>query len=110
MTIDSRIDKIQNRNSIKAFATVIIDDCFEIKGVRLIEGNKGSFVSLPQRSFETKEGKTAYADIVTCTDAGAKEAIEKSVMAAYEIALLEGQDANGETLEEDALPFDQAMC
>ena len=34
---------------LKAFATITFDDCFVVRDVKVIEGNKGFFVAMPSR-------------------------------------------------------------
>ena len=36
-------------DKLRAIASVILDDCFIIKGVRVVDGEKGMFISLPSR-------------------------------------------------------------
>lgn len=36
-------------NKLRAVSSVILDDCFLVKNVRVVEGEKGLFVSLPSR-------------------------------------------------------------
>jgi stage V sporulation protein G len=36
---------------LKAYATITIDDCFVVRNVKVIEGNKGLFVAMPSRKL-----------------------------------------------------------
>ena len=36
-------------DKLRAVCSVILDDCFLVKNVRVVEGEKGLFVSLPSR-------------------------------------------------------------
>ena len=36
-------------DKLRAVCSVILDDCFLVKNVRVVEGEKGMFVSLPSR-------------------------------------------------------------
>ena len=36
-------------DKLRAVSSVILDDCFLVKNVRVVEGEKGLFVSLPSR-------------------------------------------------------------
>ena len=36
-------------DKLRAIASVILGDCFIIKGVRVVDGEKGMFISLPSR-------------------------------------------------------------
>jgi stage V sporulation protein G len=37
---------------LKAFATVTFDNCFVVRNVKVIEGNKGLFVAMPSRKIK----------------------------------------------------------
>jgi len=43
-----RIMKMENGNSLKAFADITVNDSLLIKGLRVVEGKNGLFVSMPQ--------------------------------------------------------------
>lgn len=48
MKYDISVKKIEDENSkIKAIATLTLGDAFTIKGIKLYEGEKGLFVSMP---------------------------------------------------------------
>ncbi len=52
----------------KAFFTVAVGG-FEIEGLKLVEGNKGFFVGMPSRSYNSpRDGTKQYIDIVKVTD------------------------------------------
>lgn len=48
VTLD-KLYKIEDDTKLKATASVIIDDCFKITGIKIIEGNNGLFLSMPSR-------------------------------------------------------------
>ena len=37
---------------LKAFATITFDNCFVVRNVKVIEGNKGLFVAMPSRKIK----------------------------------------------------------
>ncbi len=49
-----RITKYEVKN-LKAFASITLDDSFVVDGLRVVEGKKGLFVSLPSK--RTNKGK-----------------------------------------------------
>lgn len=53
-----KVNKIEN-GRCKGIAEVVVDDCFVIKNIRLIEGDYGMFVAFPSR--EATNGQ--YVDI-----------------------------------------------
>ena len=48
---------------IESIGKIYIDKCFLIDGVRVIEGEKGSFVAMPTKTTEGKDGKTEYSEV-----------------------------------------------
>lgn len=75
----SRIHKLDGTGSTKAFCDVSIADSFMIKGLRIIEGEKGLFVVMPRE--EGKDGK--WYNTVIPLNREVKDYIEKIVLEAY---------------------------
>ena len=69
-------------NSTKAFANVTVADAVAIRGIRVIEGEKGLFVSMPQS--KDKEGK--YHDIAFPVNSELRKALNKAVVDEYKSA------------------------
>lgn len=67
----------------KATATVTIADSFQINGVSIIEGSKGIFVSMPQRSITDKNGVKKYVDVAHPVTSEMRNAIHSAVLGAY---------------------------
>lgn len=50
MKFKAEIKKVfEDGGNLKAIASVILDDCFIVKQVRVVDGAKGMFISLPCR-------------------------------------------------------------
>ena len=64
---------------LKAIASIIIDDCFIVREIRVIEGEKGVFVAMPSR--KTPDGK--FKDIAHPIDTPTREYVDKTVLEAY---------------------------
>ena len=107
--LDVRVYPIDDpQGSTKAFASVALDDMVAIRGIRVIEGEKGLFVSMPQ-SFDKKEEK--YHDIAFPLDSDVRKEVNKAVKEEYKrVASLpadqrgydkpEAGDMNGLNIEE----------
>ena len=80
---DVKIQSIRPEGTLRATATVNINDAFAIRGIKLMEGSKGLFVSMP--SF--KAGNGEYKDICFPCTAEARKEFDQAVMGAYEQAL-----------------------
>jgi len=75
----SRIHKLDGTGATKAFCDVSIADSFMIKGLRIVEGEKGLFVAMPRE--EGKDGK--WYNTVIPLNREIKDYIEKIVLEAY---------------------------
>ena len=75
----SRLHKLDGAGVTKAFADISIADSFVIKGMRIVEGEKGLFVTMPRE--EGKDGK--WYNTVIPLKREVKEEIEKVVLEAY---------------------------
>lgn len=46
------VEKKERENSkMRGKAIVTIDDCFVIKGIRILEGNEGLFIAFPSKDY-----------------------------------------------------------
>ena len=69
---------------VRAFASVVFDDCFIVNDLRVIEGREGQvFVTMPAR--KTRNGQ--MRDIAHPLNSETREQIEQSVLSEYESAL-----------------------
>ena len=65
---------------LKAYATIVFDNDFIVRDLKVIEGNKGLFVSMPSR--RRKDG--SFRDIVHPLNAETRSIIEQNIIAEYE--------------------------
>ncbi len=71
---------LHDDNKLKAFASVTFDDCFVVRGLKIIEGAKGTFVAMPSR----KRPDGTYQDIAHPINSETREWMERRVISAYE--------------------------
>lgn len=64
---------------LKAYATIVFDNSFIIRDLKIIEGDKGLFVSMPSR--RRKDG--TFRDIVHPLNVETRKIIEDLVIAEY---------------------------
>ena len=57
MNIQARIDRMVQVGNVKAIASVSLDGMFVVKGLKVMDGRKGLFVSMPQETFSGKDGQ-----------------------------------------------------
>ena len=80
---------LRDEEKLKGFANVTFDGAFVIRGMKIIQGTKGYFVSMPSR----KRPDGTHQDIAHPVNTNMRQMIEKSVLEAYELEL-QGQSAN----------------
>jgi len=66
-------------NKLKAFANVTLDSEFAVRGVKVIRGPEGYFVSMPSR----RKPDGTYQDICHPVNAAMRRKLEKAVIDAY---------------------------
>ena len=60
---DVRVRKVTKEGKMKAVVSITIDDEFVVHDIKVIEGEKGSFVAMPTKTTEGKDGKTEYSEV-----------------------------------------------
>jgi len=75
-----RVVRFDGEGSLKAYCDLAIDEAFLVKGVRVVEGRNGLFVSMPRQ-----QGKNAkWYDSVVALSKEAKEELGRVVLEAYQ--------------------------
>jgi stage V sporulation protein G len=69
-----------NEKRVKAYASIVFDDCFIVRDLKVIHGDSKLFVAMPSKKM--KDG--SYRDTVHPLNNGARQKIELSVLEAYE--------------------------
>lgn len=64
---------------LKAFASITLDDCFVIRGLKIIKGQTGTFVAMPSR--KRKDGD--YQDIAHPINNSTRQWMEDIVLEKY---------------------------
>ncbi|WP_434311191.1 SpoVG family protein [Hominifimenecus sp. rT4P-3] len=108
-SIQVRIDRLNDYegSSVKAFASANIGGAFAIHGIRVVDSQKGLFVSMPQNSYKDGNGNTKYSDIFHAITAEARNELNEKVTEAYEQALQEQQqqdETEAESESQDMAP------
>lgn len=90
MQIEAKVNLLSNsQNNVKALASITIEDCFVVTGIRIIESSNGSFFSaMPSR--KTVNGD--YKDICFPITAEARAAINDEILKAYYEKVGQSQD------------------
>jgi len=84
-----------NEERLKAFANITFDDEFVVRGLKVIKGHHGYFVSMPSR----RRSDGTYQDIAHPINNEMRDRLETTVMAAYR----EQMEKEGEELDPEFL-------
>ena len=80
MDMTVKVFPVQNSKNLLATASVTLGGCFAVRGIQILDGKNGTFVSMPQR----KDAKGEYHDICFPTTAEMRQAINAAVLGEYE--------------------------
>lgn len=81
--------------NLKGLASISINDDFIVRGIRVIEGEKGLFVSMPSQKVGSD-----YRDVCFAKSTELREQINKTVLEAYEQTLKQEQKTSKGAKEE----------
>jgi len=74
------VHKVTGENSrMKGIATVVLDDCFKIKGIRIIEKDDKMMLAMPSRKNRNNENE----DVAHPLNAETRQMFEDAVFAEY---------------------------
>lgn len=69
-------------SKMKGIASVILDDCFVIRDIRIIEKEEGLFIAMPSR----RKGDREYHDVAHPINQETRQMFEETILKAYETA------------------------
>lgn len=74
------VRKVEKEDSrMKGIASVLIDDCFAVHDIRIIEGDNGLFIAMPSRKTATG----GYRDIAHPINQEVRTQFEQEILKAY---------------------------
>ena len=74
---------------LKAFVSVIFDDCFVVSDIKIIEGQQGLFISMPSK----KRKNGTFRDIAHPLNNETRRRFEEQIIASYREELHDSEDA-----------------
>jgi DNA-binding cell septation regulator SpoVG len=81
---DVKIFKAKQRGQVLAYANVILDSRFIIRGITLLETDKnGRFISMPSRLLKN-ENKKSYRDVCHPLNSTVRNELTERIFAAYD--------------------------
>lgn len=87
MKIDVKIHALRTEGSCLADASVCLDDCFAVKGVRIVNGSNGPFVSMP-----SYKAGNQYRDVCFPCTKEFKQTFDRAVLDAYQQQMTQAQE------------------
>lgn len=97
--IEAKINSIRTEGARLATASVTLNGCFAIRGIKVMSGAHGPFISMP--SYKTADG---YRDVCFPITKDFREQLHATVLEAYQQELSQIQQRGLETP-----PLDQKM-
>ena len=77
------VKKIEKEGSrMKGIASIVLDECFAVKDIRIIQGEDKLFIAMPSRKYPDGE----YRDVAHPINGETREMIEKATFEAYDQA------------------------
>ena len=89
-------------DKLKAFVSIILDDCFVISDIKIIHGPKGLFVSMPSK--KRKDG--TFRDIAHPLNSDTRRRMEDQILARYRSEAADGKELESRVLTEGAVAPD----
>lgn len=77
-----RIFKAKQRGAVKAYANIVLDGCFIIRGITLLETEKVRFISMPSRKLRNEE--KSYRDVCHPLNSDTRTELTKVIFDAYD--------------------------
>jgi stage V sporulation protein G len=75
-----KVFPVSDNEKLKGYATIIFDDCFVVRDLKIIQGTNGPFVAMPSK--KTKDG--TYRDTAHPLNNETRRMIEDAVIGEYE--------------------------
>jgi stage V sporulation protein G len=80
-----KVFPVKESGRLKAYATIVFDDSFIVRDLKIIDGNKGLFVSMPSR--RRKDG--SFRDIAHPLNSEIRKSVEETVIEEFKKSNIE---------------------
>ncbi len=84
---------LRDEPKLKAFANITFEDSFVVRGLKVIDGQKGLFISMPSR--KAKDG--TYRDIAHPINNEMRQKIEQVILEKYNEEFKKAQEESADT-------------
>ncbi len=103
MRVEAKIHSLYANGPILADASVNLNGCFAIRGIKVVDGSNGPFVSMP--SYKARDG---YKDICFPCTKEFRQQFHQAVLDAYQQTLVQlpqrQQETRGQSMEPPSAP------
>ena len=89
---------------LKAYVSIVLDDCFLVSDLKVIHGPNGIFISMPSKRKKNGE----FKDVAHPLNRDTREMMEKRILDEYEKARAHAPQAPPPVKEEPAAPSEVA--
>jgi stage V sporulation protein G len=93
---------LRDEEKLKAFASITLDGCLVVRGLRVINGSNGYFVSMPSK----RRRNGMYQDIFHPINNETRKLIEDKVLDAFENELNRVESLGGVTADQEDTYFE----
>ncbi len=95
-----------HEDKLKAFVSIILDECFVVSDIKIIQGNSGLFVSMPSK----KRKNGTFRDIAHPLNNETRRRFEQQIITRYrEVVVEEGGEPPAQLRELEAGGADSAV-
>jgi stage V sporulation protein G len=88
-----------NEEKLKAYVTIVLDECFVVRDLKIINGSTGLFVAMPSK----KRSDGSYKDIAHPLNKETRVRMEKQVLEAYLAEIKAAGSVGGRSQDDDGL-------
>jgi stage V sporulation protein G len=78
-----------NEEKLKAYVTIVLDQCFVVRDLKIINGSTGLFVAMPSK----KRADGTYKDVAHPLNKSTRMVMEKTILEAYLVEIKKGPSA-----------------
>ena len=88
-----------NEEKLKAYVTIVIDECFVVRDLKIINGSTGLFVAMPSK----KRADGTYKDIAHPLNKDTRVMLEQKILDSYLSEIKRDPEENGSGHQDDDL-------
>lgn len=75
-----RVKKLNTTNRLKGIASVTLDDCFVVRGIKIIDSAKGLFIAMPSE----RVNENRFQDLVHPINANFRQRLQDVILKEFD--------------------------